>query len=471
MKSFLKYLFILIAIFFVVGLITFIAMFISYKSNPNNPIKVFGYSYCAFNVSENKLISDTNFSKIEISSKHCSVEVKGTNDSGINVEVYNKMFGVAKLEENISYGFNKFVESDTLKILFNEPNGLFVNTSSARIVVSVPSNFASKDIIVNNTNRPIIVGNSEDNYNKLNANNITINANNNRVNILNTKNNINDVTINSNNNNINIKQSINGKLTIKTNTSSLNYISAGSIEAETKNLSIVGNRVNGDLTITGKSGYINIETVNGNVNLTGNIKTNIKSLYGSYLDTNRTSASLNIDHITNEVKTSSTSGATTIKSLSADAEISSTNGNIKVLNVSSNLTINTSSGLCEVLFLNNAETNNFIFTSSNGSLTAKNISNTVNISIKDGGICKLDLDFDKIVGDNIISGKKGEIIVTAPVQKHILSVNSNGAKESSYADVELSVNIENKMVAGATQDCLDKLTISSTTGKITLKSK
>ena len=468
-KNLLKYLFLLIAIVFVVGIISFVAMFISYKINPDNPIKIFGYSYFGFNIDKQEIETNSSYSSIEVSSNYSNITITGTNESAVHIEVKNKMFGVAKLEEGVEYTYTKNIEENTLKIALNEPKGLFINNASASIVVYVPTNYSAKNIVVNSDKAAVTIGNSSKNF--LNANNITVNANNNKVSILNTKNGLNDVTINSKNSLMEIYSKIAGKLTVQTGVSTLNFKEVNDIEINAYNLNLNGNTLNSDLNISSKWGIVKLNTVNGDLTLDGNIKTTINNLNGSYLDTNRTNAHLVIENVTGEVKTAATSGTTTINNCKGKAEITSTNGNIKVLNVASNLTINTNSALCTVEFADEVEDESvFTFNSKNGSLTATKISSKANINVKDDGVCKINLAYKKIVGENIINGKKGNITITAPIQPCVLTVNTNSTKELSYADVTTSENFENKLVAGATDTCADKLLITATTGKISLKS-
>ena len=92
------------------------------------------------------------------------------------------MIGVAKLEPDMDYKYSTKIEDNTLKISTNEPKGLFVNTSSASVKVSVPTSLTS-NIIVNAERGAVIVGNKNDSNYKFNVKNITINAKNKNVNV------------------------------------------------------------------------------------------------------------------------------------------------------------------------------------------------------------------------------------------------------------------------------------------------
>ena len=469
MKEILKYIFILVAIVFVVGIFTFVAMFISYKVNPNSPIKIFGYTYFSFDINKKDVINQTDFNQIEISSTYSNIEVKGTTELKMNIEVKNKMLGVAKLEEEKNkYDYSYVVEDDILKISIKEPKGLFVNTKSASITVNIPTSI-KKDIVVNTQRGSINIGNAENYSNKLNVNNVTINAKNNSINVKHTSNGIKNLAINSSNNFITIKSKVNEELNIKTKTSSLSFDEVNKAIINSNNLKISGNKINSDFEIKSSYGILDLTTLNGNLNIEGNIKTNITTLNGSYQDSKRTGANLKIGTVTGTVNAKSTSGTTTILNCNGEAQITSTNGNITVKNVKDNLTINSNSGLCTVDFANNTQDKLFTFESKNGSITANNISARVNINIKDGGICAIKLNYNQINGENVINGKKGKVTVSAPVQQCIITVNNKSTKQIEYGDVSTTENVETIQANGATAGCTDKLLISSTSGKIIIK--
>ena len=145
-------------------------------------------------------------------------------------------------------------------------------------------------------------------------------------------------------------------------------------------------------------------------------------------------------------------------------------GNIKVKNVATNLKITTESGLCDVEFAELGSVNDFTFNAKNGSLKATNINRAVNINIQNDGVCALDLTYKKIKGNNVINAQKGKVNVVAPIQKCVLTVNTSAKKDISYADIVSTENIDANLILGATADTQDKLTISSSTGAVTLKS-
>ena len=436
----LKYVILLLAIVFIVGVITFVAMFISYKSNPEKPIKIFGYSFYASNINEEKVIN-SYVSSIEVSSKFANIEIEATNETAIHVKVYNKMIGVAKLEPDMDYKYSTKIEDNTLKISTNEPKGLFVNTSSASVKVSVPTSLTS-NIIVNAERGSVIVGNKNDSNYKFNVKNITINAKNKNVNVLTFKNDVQNLTINTNNNYTTIQSKVKGTLNISTKLSTLKFKEVNNIEVNASNLKLVGETLNNNLNFKGASGILELNTVNGNVNIEGNIKTYIKTLNGSYTDSNRTSSSLTLENVKGAVTAKSKSGTTTIKNCNTQTEtvdITSTNGNIKVGNISSNLNITTNSGLCTIDFADiiSNKDKTFNFTAKNGSLTANNINTKLNITIKDEGVCTLNLNYKQVNGENIINAQRGTVNIVAPIQKILLTIDTNASKDISYADLYL----------------------------------
>ena len=180
---------------------------------------------------------------------------------------------------------------------------------------------------------------------------------------------------------------------------------------------------------------------------------------------------MKIETVTGDVNASSKSGKTTINNCNGkNITIKSKNGNIKVENVNSNLTINTTSGLTNVKFKENLDNNiEFNFSAKNGSLNANNIACPVKISIADGGVCKLNLNFTKILKNNIIEAKRGAVSIVAPIQKCKLTITSNVKTDIVYADIESTENLDNVKVAGATDNCENILNISSTKGKIKIR--
>ena len=470
MKEIFKYIGILIMIAFAVFIVAFGVMFVSVKVNPEKPIKIMGYSYFAFNEKDSHSILKYNsdFHTIEINVKNINVEVSCMDANGaMHLTYENKMWGVAKVEEDVTYGKSYEIVDGVLRITVTEPKESFLlNTNSSFLHLQLTKEYSAKNIIINGENSNINIGGS----NKLLlVSDLTINVNNSKVKVSELKNSLNNVTINSNNNYVTIANNIAGELKAKTNTSTFTAKYVNSVNVEAYNLMLTAGKVN-STTFKSKSGIINFNE-SGNISVDGNVKSTITTLTGTYSDVNRTSASLNIGSATGAVQASSNSGEVKINSASGGVNVKTTVGNITLKDVSCGVTINTTSGICNVDFADAvSENSEFNFSAKNGSLTANKISVKTNIEVENDGVCVLTLNFTNLVGENIINGKKGAITVTAPIKSCVLNVLSSGSKDISYADIISKENIENTLISGATETTETKLTISATSGKISLNS-
>lgn len=469
-KAILKYVALLAVLIVAVFAITVGVMFTANIFNPNNKLEVFGYSLHTFNENSDNVLSEFDngdFNTIQIDVKHLSVSVKGTLESAMHLDIYNKMWGLAKVDSEVNYGLAYAVEDSVLKISVTEPEGMFLNTASAHLELSVPAHYSAKNLIINGSNSAVAIG---DSYANLNVEDVTFNVKDAKVSVNETKS-LNNVTINSRNNKINIKPDVAGCITMNTGVSTLTFNHTNEISVNAKNAKIEASSVN-LATIKSSSGILHLTTVNGDVNLDGNIKVKINNLNGNYADANRKSAKVELSNVTGTVSATSTSGETYINTVSGAVAIKTTIGNVTVKNISSSLSLNTTSGICQVEYASNVSADTtFTFTAKNGSLSAKNLNCSTNIQIQEKGLCSITAEFAKLVGENSIQAQKGSVKVTAPIQAHVLTVSSNTETDILYADLDTNQSISDQQISGAIQESETKLTIVSTSGKITLRAE
>ena len=469
-KGLLKYAGLLLLIAFAVLVVSLGVMFVSVKVNPQDPIKIMGYSFFEFYEGDEHSILNSNseFDTIEINVKNINVEVSCINSSGaMHLTYKNRMWGVAKVDKNATYGKSYEVVDNVLKITVAEPEESFlINTNSSLLKLELSKSYSAKNIIINGFNSNINIGGSNQ---LLKVNDLTLNVNNAKVDVATLKNNLANVTINSNNNKVTINNNITGELKAKTNISTFNMKDISTVNVEATNLQLNAGKVS-ETTFKSKSGIIDFSE-SGNINVDGNIQTKIGSLTGTYTDVNRKSTNLFIDNATGAVQASSNSGEVKINNASGGVNIKTTIGNITLKNVSCSVTIKTTSGICKVDFADEVVAGcELNFTAKNGSLTSNNISIKTSVEVEDDGVCILNLNFSNLVGENIINGKKGKINIVAPIKACVLNVSSTGTKDISYADIISKENIENAYISGAVEGTETKLTISATSGKVTLKS-
>lgn len=471
-KSLFKYVALLACLVFAVLVVGVGAMFISAKIAPKTPIKIFGYSYFEFNEKKENSLSygNADFHTIQFDIKNMNLEVNAVNNTGMmHLNINNKMWGVVKTEENAVYGTSCAIEDGVLKIAVNEPKGVMLNTASSLIKLELTKSFSAKNIVINAVNSNISIGDSNG---YLKVNDITATVKNAKITVNELSTTLNNFTLKSNNNKTTIKPIIMGELNAETKIAVIEATQINTVKTQSENLQIVASTVV-SAEINSKSGIVDFDNCQ-NISVNGNVKTTIENLSGTYSDQNRTNASLKIKNAFGEVTAKSTSGEVKIENANSALNLTTTIGNVTVSNANNNVNIITTSGVCKVNFiqeLSNDATLNF--TAKNGSITATNIAGATNVNINNDGVCVVNLQFRKLVGENVISAQKGNVEITAPIQANILNITSNSNKDISYADLiqNSTENVVNKYISGATEATETKLTISATSGKINLKSQ
>ncbi len=469
-KNILKYVALLAIIAFSVLLVTIGIMFVSAKINPDNPIKIFGYAY--FDYSDkgkhSLLFNDEDFDAIEFNVKSLDVEVSCLNAGGyMQFNNNNRMWGFAKVEKGVKYGKSYEIKNRILKITVTEPEGFFFNRKISNLHLQLTRDYSAKNLYVVGENSTITVGGGN---NLLDIQSLFFDVNNSKIVVGKLKNDISQATINSNNNTVKIVPNIALKLDIKTNTSNFEFNNIKILNVEAENLQLKANKVE-QTNFVSKKGIINFNE-SGNISVTGNVKTTITTLNGTYTDLNRTNAKLKIENAVGSVESKSTSGEVEINKATGGVNVETTIANITLKNIACGVNVKTTSGICKVDFSNQVETNaEFNFMAKNGSLTANNIPFKTTVNVENDGYCILTLNFKNLVGENVINAQKGNVSVVAPIKACVLNVSGNGEKDIAYADLISKSNVENALISGATENTETKLTITSTSGKITIKSQ
>ena len=74
-----------------------------------------------------------------------------------------------------------------------------------------------------------------------------------------------------------------------------------------------------------------------------------------------------------------------------------------------------------------------------------------------------------LTGENIINAQKGYVSVTAPATQCLLTATNKGKNNINFGGFTSTEDVSNQAIMGAAESCTTKLTITSTSGKITVK--
>ncbi len=411
------------------------AMLVSVVINPSKPITIFGIR--AYNIKEeySKQIeyNASDFDAIEIDSNRINVVVLANNGTYNTLGYRNSSFGIGKASDNITFTYS--IETETVnevpvRILHfrtNEPAGLLIsNTSFFNLGLSTSCN--DKDIIFNTTDSDAsIQGN---NYG-LRVKDVTLNSKGGDLSLTKLSK-INSLTVKSSSGKITSDTNITSNVNFTSSTGKLEIQNADTVTVNARNAYVSTGNTNA-VNITASNGKYTANTITGDVIISGAVKFTASSLSGNLTRTNGGSADLTVSNFKGNANIKATSGNTSL-SYSADC----------------------------------ASSNTIDFSSKNGSLTVNGFKGAITTNIAKDGTCSMNINFVLINGESKINGMRGAINIAVPDQVVVINAKSSVANNIDCNGVSSCAKETGDLfIKGATSDTINKLTITSKSGKIT----